>query len=119
MLQQLGRNGLNVWARAFLQEEEFARSTMTVTDSNMKKRNVKMSMIYVFSHFLMNYPMVSYFNHNFFVSVSLPYLHCESYSRKLRLVIKDFSYTTLLIFEIFNIVPCLKTQKLSNREIDE
>ena len=32
MSRQLGQNGLNVWARAFLQEEEFARSTMTVTD---------------------------------------------------------------------------------------
>ena len=74
MSQQLGRNGLNVWARAFLQEVEFARSIMTVTDSNMKKRNVKMSMIYVFSHFLMNFPTVSYFNQNFVVLASLPYL---------------------------------------------
>ena len=60
MSQQLGQNGLNVSARAFRQDVEFVRSNMTVTDLNMKSKNVQMPMIYVFNHFLMNCPTVSY-----------------------------------------------------------
>ena len=79
MSQQIGRNGLNALVHVFLQGEESVQSTMTVMDLNMKKKNVKMLMIYVFSHFLMNFQTVSY--QYFHIRVNFPTVSPRTFER--------------------------------------
>ena len=51
LIKQLGLNGLNAKELVYLQDDAFAQNNLAAMDSNMRRKNAKMSVIGAFNRY--------------------------------------------------------------------